>query len=86
MDDLIDISKLMERLSMNGAAPEELIGCAIRNLYSIENYFMLENKTTLRNNIRVTIAYVKLLYDYGQQMGLARVYLLHRIKILEVRE
>lgn len=86
MEDIIDISDLMKRLSMNNVAPEELIGCAIRNLYSAENYFASEHKTTLRNNIRATIAYVKLMYDYGQQMCLARTYLLHRIKILEVRE
>jgi len=86
MEDIIDISDLMKRLSMNNVAPEELIGCAIRNLYSAENYFASKHKTTLRNNIRATIAYVKLMYDYGQQMCLARTYLLHRIKILEVRE
>jgi len=40
----------------------------------------------LRNSVRSVIAYAKMLYYYGQQMCLARLYLLHRIKILEVRE
>lgn len=40
----------------------------------------------IRNDIRAIIAYSKMLYDFGQQMSFARLYLIHKIKLLEVRE
>jgi len=86
MEEIIDIRDLMNRLVSYNVTPEDLIGCALRNLHSLEAKFMIESRLALRNNIRATTAYVKLLYDYGQQMCLARAYLLHRIKVLEVRE
>jgi len=48
--------------------------------------FASENRDNLRNNVRAITAYVKLLYDYGQQADLARMYLLHRNRLLDVRE
>lgn len=83
---MIDISELMRRLAAKDTSPEDLVACALRNLYSLECNYAVENKLVLRNSIRACVAYVKLLYDYGQLMGLARAYLLHRIKVLEVRE
>lgn len=83
---MIDIRNLMGRIVREGATPEDLIARAIRDLYSIESYFIDRNNCMLRDKVRITIAYVKLLYDIGQQMDLARMYLLHRIKLLEVRE
>lgn len=65
--------------------PETLVERAIGNLYSVENRVAAEGGLRLCNDIRAVIAYVKLLYDYGQRMTLARVYLLHRIKLMEVR-
>jgi len=64
MEEIINISDLMKRLALNSVSPEDLTGCALRNLYSVEAYFVSEGKVTLRNNIRSTIAYVKLLYDW----------------------
>lgn len=86
MERLIDIQELMGRLSRGNITPEEMIGCAIRNLYSLEASSVLEHRVALRNSVRSVIAYAKMLYDYGQQMCLARIYLLHRIRLLEVRE
>lgn len=86
MEEIINIQDLMSRLVKDGITPEDLVACAIRNFYSAESSLVAKNKICLRNNIRATVAYVKLLYDYGQQMCLARLYLLHRIKLLEVRD
>lgn len=86
MDRVICVSELMSALVNNNTPPERLVSCATRNLYSLDKQFLQEGRVALANNVRMTIAYVKLLYDYGQQMSLARSYLLHRIKLFEVRE
>lgn len=86
MERLICVSELMSTLVNKNTPPERLVGCAIRNLYSLDKQFLQEGKVIHANNIRSTIAYVKLIYDYGQQMCFARSYLLHRIKLFEVRE
>jgi len=83
MEEILDICELMDRLPRNNISPKELIGQTIQNLYSVKSYFMSLN-TTIRNNIRATIGYIKMLYDFGQQMSLARMYLVHKIKLLEV--
>lgn len=84
MERLICVSDLMNTLIRNNTSPEQLVGCAIRNLYSLDSQFLQENKILHANSIRSTIAYVKLLYDFGQQMNLTRVYLLHKINLREV--
>lgn len=84
--EVIDVQDLMNHLMGKGVTSEKLIACAIRNLKSLELLFATENRVALCNNVRTTIAYVKLLYDSAQQSSLARMYLLHRIKIMEVRE
>jgi len=86
MEESIDAREYMRKLATEGATPEDLVSCAIRNLYSLEHSSIIEHKIALINNIRTCIAYVKLLYDYGQNMDLARKYLLHKIKLSEVRE
>jgi len=86
MEEIVDICDLMNKLVSNNVTPEDMIGCALRNLHSVEAYFASVGKSASRNNIRTTTADVKLLHDYGQQMSLARTYLLHKIKLLEVRE
>lgn len=55
-------------------------------IYSLDSQYVQKGKFSHANNVRATLAYVKLLYDFGQQMDLSRTYLLHRIKLLEVRE
>lgn len=47
---------------------------------------MMIRNELIRNRLRAVIAYVKLLYDHGQQMALSRTYLLHKVKLFEVRE
>lgn len=84
--EVLDTSDLIDRLRRRNVSPEELINRSIYNLYSIENNFRVPSKIRSRNSVRATIAYVKLLYDFGQQMQLSRTYLLHRIKLLEVRK
>lgn len=86
MEELIEVRELMQALLRDNVSPEHLVGCAIRNLYSLDCQFVQEGKFIHANNIRATLAYVKLLYDFGQQRNLSRTYLLHRIKLLEVRE
>lgn len=83
---MIDIQSYMTRIIEEGVTPEDLIVRAIRDLYFIERYCIDRNNCMMRDKVRITIAHVKLLYDFGQQMGLARMYLLHRIRLLEVRE
>jgi len=61
------------------------VGRSIRKLYIVENE-LKRYRSSNRNSVRAVIAYVKLLYDFGQQMLLSRSYLLHKIKLLEVRE
>lgn len=86
MEEIIDVQEYMRRLVTDRVTPEDLVSCTIRNLYSLERSSIAEHKIALINNIRACIAYVKLLYDYGQNMDLARTYLLHKIKFSEVRE
>lgn len=86
MGEAIDISELMGRLVAEKITPENLVACATRNLYSLKRSTIAEHKPALRNSVRACIAYVKLLYDFGQHMDIARTYLLHRIKLHEVRE
>jgi len=86
MEKLLDIKEYMCLVNRNNRSLEEAFGCAIRNLHVVENYFAGKQNLALRNNTRATIAYLKLLYDYGQQMSLARMYLMHRIRIFEARE
>lgn len=86
MEEILDIPEYMSAMNRNNISPEEIFGRAIRNLHMVENYFAEKYNLALRNNTRATIAHVKLLYDYGQQMSLARVYLMHRIRIFEARE
>lgn len=86
MEEIVDIRDLMNKLVLNNVTPEDMIGCALRNPHSVEAYFASAGKSAFGNNIRTTTAYTKLLYDYGQQMSLARTYLLYKIKLLEVRE
>lgn len=86
MEEALDIGELLSKLLRDNTTPEELVDRAIRNLYYVESKFMFCNNIGIRNTIRSTIAYVKLLYDFGQQMLFARLYLLHRVKLLEVRE
>lgn len=86
MEEVIDIRDCMNKMIERNTTPEDLFGRAIRNLHSAENFCIREHRIALRNNIRVTIACIKLLYDYGQQMSLARMYLMHRIRLFEVRE
>lgn len=75
MEEILDISVLIDRLLRSNTTPEELIGQAVKNLYAIESLFLSHNTTATRNNIRATIAYAKMLYDFGQRMSLARLYL-----------
>lgn len=86
MEEVIDISVLIDRLLRNNTTPEELIGQAVKNLYVIESHFLSRSTIDTRDNVRAIIAYAKLLYDFGQQMSLARIYLVHKIKLLEVRD
>ncbi|GAB1869618.1 Reverse transcriptase [Camponotus japonicus] len=86
MERLINIQNFMSEIMQNEIDPETLVKRAIGNLYSIENRVAAVGGLGLRNDIRAVIAFVKLLYDHGQRMTLARVYLLHRIKLMEVRE
>lgn len=86
MTDHLNIEALIDKLLTNGITPEELIGRAVRNLYRLEAGFLAPRSVATRNSIRATIAYAKVLYDHGQRMFQAREYLLHRIKLLEVRE
>lgn len=79
MEEILDIQEYMSMISRNNTPPEEIFGRAIRNFYIMENYFTGKQHLALRNNARATIAHLKLLYDYGQQMSLARIYLIHRI-------
>lgn len=83
---ILDISKFMETLTRHNISSEELIGRSMQNLYSLETNFLSRSQLKSRNCTRETIAYVKALYDMCQQMSLARIYLLHKIKLLEVRE
>jgi len=85
MEEILNIQGYMSTINRNNTPPEEVFGRAIRNLHIVENYFVGKH-LALRNNTRATIAYLKLLYDYGQQMSLARMYLIHRVRISEVRE
>lgn len=73
MEAVIDVQKLMRRLVERRVTPEDLVSCAVRNLYSLEQN-VPEYKIAVRNNIRACVVYVKLLYDYGQNMDLARAY------------
>lgn len=86
MEQFINIQDLLERLTRRKITAEELLDYTLQNLYLMEKHFRLEKDTKSVNSVRSTIAYTKLLYDYEQQMRLARAYLLHKIKILEVRE
>lgn len=83
---LIDINDFIRRLVANNITPEDLVARTLRNLYSFKCSYIVERRIALRNNIRACIAYVKLLYDFGQHMSLAHAYLLHRVKLQEVRE
>lgn len=83
---VLDICELIDWLRNKRISSKELIGRITRNLYSIEQEFMNRDLLHKRNTIRAIVAYVKLLYDYAQQSELARMYLSHRIKLLEVRE
>lgn len=86
MEEVLNVYVLINDLLRNNTSPEELINKAMQNLYAIESEFMYPNKVESRNSIRATTAYLKMLYDFGQRMYLARVYLLHKIKLLEVKE
>lgn len=86
MDNLLNINEFMYKLAGEGVTPEEMINRSLRNLYVVENTNMMIRNKLMRNRLRAVIAYVKLLYDHGQQMALSRTYLLHKVKLLEVRE
>lgn len=72
MERVLDIHDLMGNLAKRKVTAEELIDRALRNLYTVDCFLSLEQNIKLRNNIRSTIAYIKLLYDYEQQMDLDR--------------
>lgn len=86
MAEVLDIEELIDRLTRSNITPEELVERTIRNLYSIEKYFMTRRDRSTRNMIRATIGYSKMLYDFGQHVFLAQQYLLHRVKVFGVRE
>lgn len=81
----MDVHGLVTTLVQLRVSMEELLGRALRNLYSLETRFMSPNVIDIRNSIRSSIAYVKVMYDFGQQMSLARLYLMHKIRLLEAR-
>lgn len=83
MEPILDINTLVDRLTQDKVSPQEWI---TRNLYYIKRCCNLADANHLRNKIQATIALIKVLYDISQQMALARVYLMHRVKLLEVRE
>lgn len=83
--DEVDVGEMVDRLRRSSVTQEEIVGRAIRRLYSIEED-LRRYRSRNRNGVRTVIAYVKLLYDFGQQMFLSRLYLMHKIKLLEVRE
>lgn len=85
METILDINSLIDRLLRDNVTPEELVNRAIRK-YLIESCFMSPNMISIRNSVRATITFSKVLYDFGQQMSLARLYLVHRVKLLEVRD
>lgn len=85
MEGILNIREFMSKLVCDGITPEELIDRSLRNLYAVKNAHTLISNKLLRNRLRAVIAFVKLLYDY-EQMALAQTYLLHKVKLLEVRE
>lgn len=86
MSGYLDIQELIDRLLSGGISPEELICKTTWNLYRVETYFKSPKCRDIRNSVRASIAYAKMLYDFGQKMYFARDYLLQKIKLLEVRE
>lgn len=86
MAGLIDVGSLIDDLLREGIAPEELIVESIRELHYLEDYPPICYSIGLKNRIRTIIAHSKILYDFGKKMQLARVVLLHRVKLLEVRD
>lgn len=85
MADLLDVEDLIDNLNRANVTPEELIGRAIRELYGLKEHHAFSRKLYHRNKLRAVIAYIKVMYDFGQKMLLANV-LLHRIKLIEVRD
>lgn len=86
MTNPIDVSELVDKLLRSNITPEDIIGRIVHNLYKVENRSAIRYDINNRNIIRSVVAHAKALYDIAQQMILAREYLLHRIKLLEVRE
>lgn len=86
MAGLIDVVSLIDDLLREGIAPEELIIGSIRELHYLEDHPLICYNIGLKNRIRTIIAHSKILYDFDKRMQLARAVLLHKVKLLEVRD
>lgn len=47
MEEIVDICDLMNKLVLNNVTPEDMIGCALRNLHSVESAHTLSRWTNL---------------------------------------